>query len=149
MTIFKTKLFYFASADLFVIITVSASGHREAFLVCRKDPLPEAIQIFDLIVVELLLWTSCQRVKSFASRATFDSLVAAVDLGPRFLEDEHPDLVSELRVSWPRECPLTKFTLLSIEREIVIDNDGAPLAVNVELNSVTSCLVDLMRLENT
>ena len=69
-------------------------------------------------------------------------MVATIDFGPCFLENEYPDLVDvTLALRWLGKGP---FAALFVIREVVIDDHSAALAIDINLNGVTACIVDLL-----
>ena len=77
----------------------------------------------------------------FTRLTCLNSLIAAVDLGPGFLDNEDPDLMDViLALRWSRKGPAAAFLIIW---EVVVDCDNALFTVDVQLNSVTARIVDL------
>ena len=134
-------------SDIFVSLRYSSYCHGVFLLVCRNQAIPEAIQVLDIIMVELLLGVTRQRVHGFTSWTCLASLVVSKDLSPSFLNDQHPDLHSFaiLGKLWLREGPIFS---LSVIWEVVVDNYGPSFSVNVHLHGVAPCFIYFMSQEN-
>ena len=85
------------------------------------------------------------RVHCLASRSCLNSLITAKHFCPNFLKNQHPDLINAIILWWPGEGPSLSVTII---REVVIDNDCALLSIDVNGDSVTAGIINLLSYEN-
>ena len=92
-------------------------------------------------MVDNVRWTASQEEERHVRLTTFKSLVTAVYLGHRFLENERPDLTV---FGYPCKCPVILFGCL-FEREVVINGDDLLFGMDKQFDLVYACRVGSVR----
>ena len=93
---------------------------------------------------EEFVWGPSQGVHGLAGSTRFYTLITAKDLGPYFLQDEHPDLISALILAWTSKSPILSVCII---REQVIDDHGASFTIYIDGHGVTPRVIDFFRQE--
>ena len=148
MAVLQAVLLDLFPRDLVIGGGVRTATHRHFLLVRYEQPLPKAIQVGYLVVVEHRLWAACERVQGLAGGSRLDPLVAAKDLGPGLLDDQHPDFLWPLGCIGPGRLRKRPSLRLVIVGEVVVDHDSALLPIDVHLHSVAARFVHFICQEN-
>jgi len=91
-----------------------------------------------------LAWTSSKRLESLTSCSSFNSLVTAKHLCPRFLDNQDPYFIAVFR-----RLAHSPLFFKWVVWEIVINYNNLRFTINVEFNSITSGFIDFFRYEDS
>lgn len=143
MSIHQTYTFHIRWCQITFLTCSDGSTHRKFLLICEKNCLPQFVFVCHIIMIKKLGGTASQRVKGFTCSTRLNSLVTAVDFGPRFLHQKNPDLIRRWS-SWKSPSLLMRTIWKSI-----VHYNSAFLTTNVKLDSVASSFVNFLSLENS
>jgi len=122
------------------LLVVAAERDQVSFVKKVKDQLPElsvADEVSNIFILKIVTdrRTSSEVNESFIHEPAAELEVSSVQLGVRFLEDRHPQVVA-LALGENRLA-------LWVARKVVVYSYYLPLAIFAELDSVAADVVDL------
>ena len=145
MSVDKTDRLHSLFTYVLIDLTRNSRAHRKSQLVRVQDLVPKTFKIVHIVMDVELMGAAGQRVHGLTSRACLNTLITAEDLGPHFLEDEHPDLIHAFFLGGAGEGPPVSSCIVG---EVVVDDHRSRLSVDVDSHGVAPGIVDVVRQED-
>ena len=109
----------------------SRGRHDPVLLVSDLDAIPKRF----IACLNDLSWSTSQVTKDILSKTSLDTLVTAMEFGPCFFEQDHPELIT---------VGFGEGRLISEARDIIIDNDLLPFTILADLQAIDAQIILLI-----